>query len=86
MTSKIIRFWAWLDTLLFVLSLEILYNHFFDSFDIKVQRIVETVMIVSKTLNSLYYLRLFGEIAPLIDIVILIVWDIKYFLLIFLII
>jgi hypothetical protein len=43
-------------------------------------------MIVSKTLNSLYYLRLFGEIAPLIDIIILIVWDIRYFLMIFLIV
>ena len=49
------------------------------------QRILEALLLVVITLKSLYFLRLIGEIAPLIDIIFVIVNDIKYFMLIYMI-
>ena len=48
-------------------------------------RIIEAVLLVFITLKSLYFLRLFGEIAPLIDIIFVIISDIQWFVLIYLI-
>ena len=48
-------------------------------------RIFEALLTVMMMLKVLYFLRLIGEIAPLIDIIFTIVKDIKYFLAIFLI-
>jgi hypothetical protein len=82
---QISRLWAWLDLFVFLINMIILLSNFFLQIDIQVQRLFEAMLIVTATLKSLYYLRLIGEIAPLIDIIIVIVWDIRYFLMIYLI-
>ena len=48
-------------------------------------RIVEAFLIVVILLKSLYFLRLVKEIAPLVDIIMTILNDIKYFMAIFII-
>ena len=63
----------------------ILYSKMIQEIDVMTLRIYEALMIVSITLKSLYFLRLVGEIAPLVEIIIIIVYDIRYFLLIYII-
>lgn len=53
--------------------------------DIKALRVTETFSQMLILFKTFYYLKLFDEIAPLIDIILLIFSDIKYFMIIFLI-
>lgn len=48
-------------------------------------RVFESILVVAIFFKSLYFLRLIGEIAPLIDIIFTIISDIKYFMAIYLI-
>jgi len=54
-------------------------------FDIIVMRVFEAFLVIFMFLKSLYYLRLISDIAPLINIIFVIVKDIKYFLVVFII-
>lgn len=71
--------------MIFVLNTLILIQSFADEENVVQQRITEAFILVVITVKSLYFLRLFGEIAPLIDIVFVIISDIQSFVLIFLI-
>ena len=53
--------------------------------DVIVLRVIEAILIVFLLFKSLYFLRFVGEIAPLVDIIFVIMSDIKYFMVIFLI-
>lgn len=57
----------------------------FMNIDVIVLRVIEAILIVFLLFKSLYFLRFVGEIAPLVDIIFVIMSDIKYFMVIFLI-
>lgn len=82
---QLYRGWAWLDLAIFINTFAILLRSFRDDEDKANKRIIEAVLLVLVTLKSLYFLRLFGEIAPLIDIIFMIMNDIYSFLLIYII-
>ena len=69
------RGWALLDLSIFILNLAVLIQSFAEE-NIVQQRIIEAMLLVVITMKSLYFLRLFGEIAPLIDIIFVIIGDI----------
>jgi hypothetical protein len=48
-------------------------------------RMVECILVLMMWLKSLYYMRLVNEISPLVESVFVIMNDMKYFLLIFII-
>ena len=52
----------------------------------EVLRVIEALMIVFQMAKCLYFLRFVGEIAPLVDIIFVIMGDIKYFMVIFIIV
>ena len=79
------RGWAWIDLFIFMLTFIIWGLSFATGEVVVLQRILEALLLVFITLKSLYFLRLIGEIAPLIDIIFVIVNDIKYFMLIYMI-
>ena len=57
----------------------------FITYDVITQRKYEALLTVMMTVKILYFMRLIGEMAPLIDIMFTILKDIKWFFLIFLI-
>jgi len=48
-------------------------------------RVLESIVILLMWFKSLYYLQLIPQVAPLIDIIFMILRDMKYFLLIYII-
>ena len=48
-------------------------------------RLVECLLFIFMCFKSLYFLRLVPEIAPLVDIIFVIIWQIRYFILIFIV-
>jgi hypothetical protein len=81
---QLVRMWAYMDFGIFIFSTYILIQSFSEENTVNA-RIVEAILLVWMTIKSLYFLRLFGEIAPLIDIIFVIVSDIKWFILIYVI-
>lgn len=71
------------------MDLSILILNFFITFSIfidismLVMRVVEAFLVLLIMMKSLYFLRLIKEIAPLVDIIMVILADIKYFMVIF---
>ena len=57
----------------------------FSSFvlDTMVQRQIEAALFICMWFKSLYFLALIGKIAPLVDIIFVILKDIKYFMVIY---
>ena len=78
------RPWAYLDTLQLSANL-VVSSSLFITIDIIKLRIFEATLMIMMMLKTLYFLRLIGEIAPLIDIIFQIFSDIKYFIMIFII-
>jgi hypothetical protein len=78
------RGWAYLDIMILFSNLIITFSLFID-INIKLMRIIEAILIVVILAKSLYFLRLVKEIAPLVDIIMTILNDIKYFMAIFII-
>lgn len=76
------RGWAYLDAVIIVTNTVITMSLFTDISIIDL-RIIEAILIVAILAKSLYFLRLIGEIAPLVDIIFKILGDIKYFVAIF---
>lgn len=52
----------------------------------KILRILESIGILLLSIKSLYYLKLIDDIAPIVDIILRILSDIKYFMVIFVVI
>ena len=78
------RFWAYLDFCQLAVNLIISSSLFFEINVIKL-RIFEAILSVIMMLKILYFLRLIGEIAPLIDIIFTIIYEIRYFMAIYVI-
>ena len=83
-TQQFYRAWAYLDCIILGTNLVVTFSLFIDIDLIKL-RVFEAILIVAIFFKSLYFLRLIGEIAPLIDIIFTILSDIKYFMAIYLI-
>jgi hypothetical protein len=79
------RGWSWIDLISIALNLGIILNNFMVIFDNITMRPIEAALSITMWFKSLYYLRLVGQIAPLVDIIFVIFSDIKYFVVIFVI-
>ena len=53
--------------------------------DVIVLRQFESILMITMTFKILYFMRLIGEMAPLIDIMFIILRDIKWFFVIYMI-
>ena len=78
------RFWAYLDFSILTANI-IIACSLFTEMNVLNLRIFEAILIVVMMLKSLYFLRLIGEIAPLIDIIFSIIHEIRYFMAIYII-
>jgi hypothetical protein len=80
------RFWIYIDVILITLStwvsMILIIPESLDPINI---RVVESILVVLICFKGLYFLSLIGEIAPLVDIIFVIIQDIKYFMLIYVI-
>lgn len=78
------RLWSQVDAIIIITNGVTVVNLMIN-IETKKLRIVECVLIMMMWLKSLYYMRLVNEISPLIESVFVIMNDMKYFLLIFII-
>ena len=78
------RVWSIVDFIIVCTNFMTLVNKFF-SFGTAKIRIIEAILILSMWFKSMYYMRLVTEIAPLVESIFVIMNDMLYFLLIFLI-
>tara|TARA_B110000285_G_C15087848_1_gene597246 strand:- start:497 stop:1342 length:846 start_codon:yes stop_codon:yes gene_type:complete len=78
------RIWSIVDFNIIITNFMTLFNKFY-SFGTAKIRIVEAILILSMWFKSMYYMRLVTEIAPLVESIFVIMNDMLYFLLIFLI-
>ena len=78
------RVWSIVDFIIVCTNFMTLVNKFF-SFGTAKIRIIEAILILSMWFKSMYYMRLVIEIAPLVESIFVIMNDMLYFLLIFLI-
>lgn len=82
--AQFYRGWAYLDLIILGSNLVVTFS-LFGNVKLVPLRVFESILIVAIFFKSLYFLRLIGEIAPLIDIIFTILSDIKYFMAIYLI-
>jgi len=78
------RMWSIMDIVILSCNLFIVMRLFFP-IRVDILRIFEATLTVFIWFKSLYFFRLVGEIAPLVEIIIVILGDIKYFMIIFII-
>jgi hypothetical protein len=78
------RIWSIVDFLIIVTNFMTLINLFYPLGTERI-RLIEAVLILMQWFKSLYYMRLVTEIAPLVESIFVIMNDMVYFLLIFLI-
>jgi len=76
------RVWSIVDFIIIITNFITLFNLIFD-FGIVMIRVVESILILAMWFKSLYYMRLVNEIAPLVESIFVIMYDMLYFLLIF---
>ena len=76
------RGWTTIEFTIIVSNL-LICSSLFISYDRVTTRYFEVFCIVPMMSKSLYFFRLFGEIAPLIDIIFVIFNDIFYFMIIY---
>jgi hypothetical protein len=81
-TLVFIRKWSYIDLAIIILNIVIVSSLVFH-IEIWVLRIIEAFLTLLIYLKSLYFLRLVGNIAPIIDIIFVILNDIGHFMLIF---
>ena len=78
------RIWSIVDFSIIITNFMTLLNLIFD-FGTSNIRVIESVLILAMWFKSLYYMRLVTEIAPLVESIFVIMSDMLYFLLIFVI-
>jgi len=78
------RFTSWMD-LIIILAVFYICQQLLFELNQTFLRCVEAVLIVFIWFKSIYFLRLIDEIAPLVDMISIIINDIKYFVAIFII-
>mmetsp|Transcript_9402 Transcript_9402/g.14353 ORF Transcript_9402/g.14353 Transcript_9402/m.14353 type:complete len:170 (+) Transcript_9402:5648-6157(+) len=79
------RMWSIMDIVIILCNLIIFFQLWF-TINVETLRVFETVLTVFIWFKSLYFFRLVGEIAPLVDIIFVILNDIKYFMVIFVVV
>ena len=77
------RMWSIIDLLSIVFNFVLVFSDLVYQIQTKDLRIIEAFLSILMWFKSLYYLSLIGEIAPLVDIIFVIMNDIKYFTIIF---
>ena len=78
------RIWSIVDFIIIVTNFVTVINKY-ENFGIVKIRIIEAVLILSMWFKSMYYMRLVSAIAPLVESIFVIMNDMMYFLLIFII-
>ena len=78
------RLWSQVDFFIIVTNWATVINLVWEM-DLKKIRIIECILLLMMWFKSLYFLRLVNEIAPLVESIFVIMDDIKYFMLIFII-
>ena len=78
------RLWSIVDVVIIVLNFITLVNILYDA-QTRYVRIVECVLVFSQWFKCLYYMRLVAKISPLVESIFVILNDMSYFLLIFII-
>ena len=76
------KMWPIMDVLILICQTYTFYEVFSPDTYIILGRIMECCLFMLLLTKSLYFLQLIGEIAPLIDIIFVIMSDIKYFVVI----
>ena len=76
---------SWMDLVIIICVFLICLQLVNEDLNIKVLRSVEAMLIVFIWFKSIYFLRLIDEISPLVDMIAIILDDIKYFVAIFII-
>ena len=76
--------WSLVDFIIIICNIYTSLDHI-SHYDVKYARVVESFLVLSMFFKCLYFLRLVPEISPLVDIIVTILWQIRYFLLIFII-
>lgn len=76
------RFWSIIDFLIVMLNLVVTFD-LFANLDKIFMRCIEAFLILLMFLKSLYFLGLVSEIAPLINIIFVIMVDIKNFIIVY---
>lgn len=83
------RFWSYVDFFIIIFNIYIvlhtLFNQDYDVSNERHLRIFESIQMLLLWFKSLYYLALVGQIAPLIDSIFMIVVDIRYFMVVYII-
>ena len=77
--------WSIVDLLIIIFNGIIILSVYLIDTETETLRVFEAFLCIFMWSKSLYYLGLVGEIAPLVDIIFVIVNDIKYFMVIYLI-
>ena len=83
-SQAIYRIWSITDFCIIVCNITVFTKVFFNV-SLSFIRIVEAILIILIWFKSLYYMRLVGAIAPLVDSIFVIMREMLYFLFIFII-
>ena len=78
------RIWSITDFVIIICNI-LVFTKIFVNVPLSFIRIVEAILIILIWFKSLYYMRLVGAIAPLVDSIFVIMREMLYFLLIFII-
>ena len=76
------RGWTFIEITIIISNL-LICSSLFITYDRVTERYFEVLCVVTIMSRSLYFFRLFGEVAPLIDIIFVILNDIFYFMIIY---
>ena len=76
------RIWSIVDFIIVVTNI-VVFTDLLVEIDISTLRIIQTLLILCIWFKSLYFMRLIGAIAPLVDSIFVIMYEMLYFLLIF---
>lgn len=79
------RFFSFIDFVVILCSVYV-STEMYGKSNVVSMRVIESILIVFQMFKSLYFMRFVQEIAPLIDIIFVILNDIKYFVMIFIVI
>jgi hypothetical protein len=79
------RLWSIVDGLSLALNIFLILSVYFFNFSVEWMRWLETMLCLCMWFKALYYLGLVEEISPLIDIIFVIVKDIRYFIVVYII-
>ena len=79
----LLRYYTWFDLLFYIFNTMVMTRIINPDPSMRLQRIYETFAIIFFLLKTLYFLKLSDRIAPMISIVFQIIYDIRFFCIIF---